>query len=372
MRLLDRYLLRELLIPLCYCLSGFLLFWISADMISTLDDFRAEGLGMGNIALYYLLKAPESLMVVMPIALLLALLYALTNHARHHELTAIRAAGISLWRLSFPYLGVGLLFSLLVYFLNEKWLPNSSSVAEQIRRGQQLAEATGAGRSWTYDLKFWNEQADRLWRIRAYNVDTGEMKDPFVDWRLRDGSRCQLLAEKAVRKNGIWRFHNVRVLIPGDLNTARPFQQHAVLPMPEFAETPEMIHSQVKISQLSSVRAARKVRLTISEILHYRHLHPDMRPADRAMLDTQLHARLAAPWTCLVVVLIAVPFAAPSGRRNVFVGVSCSIFICFLYYLVQQFSMGFGTAGKFSPVLAAWLPNLVFGLTGIILMSRVR
>src|SRR5664279_6549748 len=109
MRLLNRYLLRELLVPLGYCLCGFLIFWITADLFVKLGDFQRQGLEARDIAEYYLLSLPEFLTLVLPIALLLALLYALTNHARHQENTAIRAAGVSMWRLSVPYLGVGFL-----------------------------------------------------------------------------------------------------------------------------------------------------------------------------------------------------------------------------------------------------------------------
>src|SRR5438093_13280022 len=98
MRLLDRYLLRELLIPLGFCLGGFLIFWISFDLFSSLKELQDHKLHAGDIIAYYLAKTPEFLVLVLPVALLLALLYTLTNHARHHELTAIRAAGISWWR----------------------------------------------------------------------------------------------------------------------------------------------------------------------------------------------------------------------------------------------------------------------------------
>ena len=86
MRLLDRYLLRELLIPLGYCLCGFLIFWVFSDLFTSLADFQKKKLLAWDIAEYYLVSMPEFLVVVVPIALLLALLYALTNHARHHEI----------------------------------------------------------------------------------------------------------------------------------------------------------------------------------------------------------------------------------------------------------------------------------------------
>ena len=74
MRLLDRYLLRELLVPLCYCLCGFLLLWVASDLVTELSALQDKRLHAGDIADYYLVKTPEFLVMVLPIALLLALL----------------------------------------------------------------------------------------------------------------------------------------------------------------------------------------------------------------------------------------------------------------------------------------------------------
>ena len=130
MRLLDRYLLRELLIPFSYCLVGFLIFWISSDVFAHVSEFQKERLKLPEVLEYYLVKMPEMMVTVLPIAFLLALLYALTNHARHHEITAIRAAGVSLARIALPYLGLGFLLSLLVFAINELWVPQSLEAAE--------------------------------------------------------------------------------------------------------------------------------------------------------------------------------------------------------------------------------------------------
>ena len=111
MRLLDRYLLRELLIPLGYCLGGFLICWIAFDLITSLNWYQENHLNVHDVAELYLAKLPELLVLILPFALLLALLYTLTNHARYNELTAIRAAGVSLLRICLPYLAVGLLLS---------------------------------------------------------------------------------------------------------------------------------------------------------------------------------------------------------------------------------------------------------------------
>src|SRR5204863_164899 len=146
MRLLDRYLLRELLIPLAYCLCGFLIFWVFSDLFSTLAEFQMKKLLPLDIAEYCLVSTPEFLVVVVPIALLLALLYALSNHTRHHEITAIRAAGVSLWRLCLPYLAVGFLASFGLFALNEMGAPKSGAAVEQIMDRRLPRPAGGSGR----------------------------------------------------------------------------------------------------------------------------------------------------------------------------------------------------------------------------------
>ena len=108
------------------------------------------------------------------------------------------------------------------------------------------------------------------------------------------------------------------------------------------------------------------------EILNYLRLHRSLSRTDASWLYTKLQGRLAAPWTCLVVVLIAIPFGAASGRRNVFVGVASSLVICFMYFVLEQLSLALGTGGYLPPWLAAWLPNMAFGLPGVWMTARVR
>ena len=136
---------------------------------------------------------------------------------------------------------------------------------------------------------------------------------------------------------------------------------------------PRVIKSEVKISTLTeSFRSLRRVQLSSAEILEYLKLHPRLERRQSRSLRTLLHSRLAAPWICLVVVFIAVPFGVIPGRRNVFVGVASSVFICFLFLILKDLALALGSGGYLPPWVAAWLPNLLFAATGITLMWRVR
>jgi lipopolysaccharide export system permease protein len=375
MRLLDRYLLRELLVPLGYCLWGFLLLWITSDLFKNLGEFQKKGLVARDIAEYYLVILPEFLVLVLPIALLLALLYALTNHARHQEITAIRAAGVSMWRISLPYLGVGFLASLALFAANEFWVPSSDARADAILKRHQAVDPNGAGRNEYRNLYFDNARDGRRWRVGLYNFESGEMIGVGVYPTEQDGAKTwELRADQARRIDGIWTFYNVVAFKEtADTNAPPvPFLRTNVLAVPEFSETPEEINSEIKIRDSMTLRAAKKADVPIKDLVNYLRLHPHPTRSDRYWLYTKLEGRLAAPWTCVVVVLIAIPFGAAGGRRNVYVGVASSIVICFIYFVLLQLGLALGTSGRMSAWLAAWFPNLAFGLTGLWLTSRIR
>jgi lipopolysaccharide export system permease protein len=371
MRLLDRYLLRELLIPFGYCLVGFLIFWISSDIFSQLSDFQKFRLQLAEVLELYLVRTPEMLVTVLPIAFLLALLYTLTNHARYHELTAIRAAGVSLLRLSMPYLGMGVLLSLAVFAINELWVPQNLEIAEEILTRHQPRRLGPANRDWEEKLGFYNSQENRWWFVESYNLATAEMVRPYIVWVRPDGSRLEILAETGTHTGGAWNFTNVYLLEYSEPGAVPQQIEREAIAMPVFGETPERIKSEIKINKLNSFKSVRKTQLSIREILNYQRLHPGGTNKDN-MLETKLHGRFAVPWTCLVVVLIALPFGTASGRRNVAVGVASSILICFIYFVLQQLALALGTGGYVLPWVAAWAPNALFAVVGLGLTWRVR
>jgi lipopolysaccharide export LptBFGC system permease protein LptF len=269
-----------------------------------------------------------------------------------------------------PYLGVGLLCSGLLYW-NEWRLPRSSEAAKELRtkHRQKTSEETAG---WEPNLNFRNARDGRIWSIGAYHLATGEMKNPQISWRLEDDTQRSLIATRAVRSNGVWVFYRVQELFYDPHLTNSAATNWAVLPVPEFSESPEQIRSEIKISRMTGLRGSKDVQVSFGEILDYLRLHPDLSPRDRTLLSTRLHAGLARPWTCLVVVLIAIPFGIPSGRRNAFVGVASSIFICFAYFILLKFGLALGTGGYLPGWVAAWSPNVLFAAAAVWLIRRVR
>jgi lipopolysaccharide export system permease protein len=373
MRLLDRYLFRELLTPMAYCLGGFLIFWISYDLFTDLDKLQEARLHLLDVIGYSVARTPEFLVTVLPVALLLALLYTLTNHARHNEITAMRAAGVSLWRICAPYLAVGLAASFVLFALNELLVPRSAAWADRILH-RYVTNPDDTGMQTGQRSSYFNALARRTWYYREYHAKTAEMLGPSlnVSWPLPDGSWRELKADRALHANGTWIFFNATEYEQASQDAPElPLLVTNVLAMPQFDEAPKDIERDLRFSKYERLNS-RKLNIPLAELWGYLKSNPNMQPGRASFYWTKFDGRLAAPWTCLVVVLIAIPFGAASGRRNLFFGVAGSIFICFAFFVIQQFSLAFGSGGYLPAWLAAWLPNMVFAGVGLWLTARVR
>jgi lipopolysaccharide export system permease protein len=372
MRLHDRYLFRELLTPLAFCLGGFFVFYISYFFFTELDRMQEHRLHLWDCIEYAAAKTPDFLVMVLPIALLLALLYALTQHARYHELTALRAAGIGLWRLSAPYFAVGLMTSGIFFLLNELAAPRGAAWAEEILSRYGANDLTSAVKTRFTKVGF-RIHPYRIWQAGEVDIARRVMINPNVTWTSPDGSWRSLQADRAEITNGVWVFYNAQMFAQsGPHGNLVPAFTTNIIAMPEFDETPRQILGDLKLGDSQSLRGSRSADIPLRELGDYLRLHPSLPAADGYVLRTKYYGRWAAPWTCLVVVFIAIPFGAPSGRRNLFFGVAGSIFICFAYFVLQQVSATFGMNGQLPPWLAAWLPNMFFTVLGAVLISRTR
>ena len=371
MRLIDRYLLREFLFWLAIFFGAFLLIWVGFDLTFRLNAFQQAHLRGKDVVEYYFFASPDFIPVALPVAILLATLYVVTNHSRHNELTAIRAAGVSPVRLCMPYFAAGLSLSVLLFAFNEYFAPQAGDTTDEImvRRVDPRAKAQ---RDLIKQLTFVNlgiGGQGRKWNATVYNTKTHELTSPVILWSPTNGEDLKLSGTTGVWTNHTWVFTGDVVETSGTTRLLKTNYQA----MPEFSETPAQILSDIKVNKArNTVYKTRRADIPLADLVNYLKFHPRPDPKMRNWLFTKLHGRFAGPFTCLVVVIVAIPFSARSGRRNIFVGVAASVFIFFAYFVLQQVGFAFGEAGWVPSWLGAWFPNLFFGIGGLFLMSRVR
>ena len=378
MRLHDRYLFRELLTPLAACIGAFLIIGVSFFFQQQLNTIHERKLTSVETVAFCAASLPELIVVVLPILLLLTFLYVLTNHARHNEITALRAAGVGLWRLCVPYFIAGLIATGIYFVVNELVVPACDEWSQEIftrhvKKDSDVKSTVSSAKG------FVNNRANRIWRFAQYDPASTLMMDPTVKWSLPDGSWHAVWADHAMYTNGVWTFLSsgtnfdvhlfAQVGAHGDLMPAGSTNELAI---PQFDETPQQIRLLLEFADSQVLRGSGYADIPLSELWKLMQLKQDLRPHDVNAVETKFYGRLAMPWTCFVVVLMAIPFGAQSGRRNLFFGVAGSIFIGFGYFVLQRISLALGMNGQLPGWLAAWLPNMVFALAGFILTLRVR
>ena len=186
------------------------MFWLAFDLYSHLDEYRHVGLSASQITQLCLMKLPELLTTVLPVALLLSLLYTLTNHARHNELVAMRAAGVSLWRVCLPYLTVGIVLGGVMFCVTEFLGPRASARADELEGNEESGKTVS---DWRGPINFVQGKGSARQSIEnaRFNLKTGEITGFVIELATEDGGRKKLLSQDpsthAEWKRGGWMFY---------------------------------------------------------------------------------------------------------------------------------------------------------------------
>ncbi len=362
MKLIDKYLLANVLVPLGYCLAAFLMIFVIFDLFSHLSDFIEAGTPLSAVFRFYLYLLPSAVIFIVPISLLLAILYGLSQLTRNNELTAMRASGVSLYRLMVPVITLGLLASIAVAVINETIAPWSAYWTNQFVRAE-----THDGEIDFYvntDLPFRNAEEQRVWMIGEFNRQTFEMKRIEVIQQREDGSDAARIRARSARwLDGKWWFVEVTTQQLDEQGyPLGPPRTDSRREMVEFTETPRDFINVTKDPEFLSSR----------ELLEFIHAHQHVSRDTLARHEVDLHYRLAMPWTCFIVTLLGLPIGAHTGRKGAFRGVALALGLFFSFYVLINFGMALGKNQTMEPWLAVWLPNMIFLTIGIVFVQRMR
>lgn len=366
----DRHLLREWLQILGLVLvatCGLLLVQVMYDDFRALREGGARGLEQWR---YFFVTMPSFLTIVLPLALLVSLIFTLGKLHRANELTAMRVAGVGFGRLMAPVWVVGIFACGLSWWLNATVVPWSVEESRSLKEGLEYRrqaktlppDRVGAVNSVGFD----NPGAGRMWFFnryakgtqRGYGVSVSEL-----DAKRRETTR--LVAGQAWydETRAGWMFKDGRELTfsteTGELTGSVPFAEKFKA---NYREDP----------QLMMLIDRRPVDLSFHELgrlKDYFELTGNSKGVPYAVRYFELIAATLGP---LIVIAIAIPFAVTGVRVNPAVGVSKSIGLFFLYYVLANISASLATKQIVEPELAAWLPNIGMTLLATWLFARLR
>jgi len=360
MKILTKYLLRSLLFPLFYCILGFTLLFVINDLFDNFSDFLDSGIRPMEMLYYYSVLLPPVTIYILPVCLLLAMLYSLSRLTRHSEITAMRAGGISIYRIVLPFIGVGIVATLFTGFINEAVAPNAAFRAKQFLEYQKQGRVEDIYYASNIALK----SGDHVWMVhkfdtRDYSMYNVELNKPNPE----GGGDLKIQAEKALWLDGRWWFMDItvhRYNERGDLAGAPELILQKE--MRDLPETPQTFMNEIKKPQHLSSR----------EMLRYLKSKKGISDNTRARLKVDFHSRVAAPFICLIVTLIGIPIGAHTGRQGAFSGIMLALALFFGFYILQLVCQGFGKEEWVSAWIGGWFPVILFGAATPFFLHRMR
>jgi lipopolysaccharide export system permease protein len=357
MRILDRYVLREFVGYLLLGLAGFIAIFVVVDVIEKMDVFLDHRAAPGLILRFYAARAPEVVVQVLPVALLLATFLALGQLNKFGELTAMRSTGLSLMRLLRPVFATATTACVASLVLSEFVVPGANRdrirIWEQQIQGMRRAEVTERA-----DVTYLGE-GGRIYYMRLYLVTERRMHEVSVQ-EFRAGRLTRRIdAAEATWDGARWVFASGMMrTFEGGREVARPFTRVAV---GGIAERPEDFAKESREPQEMNYfelrRYVERLRASGARVANY-------------LVD--LHLKLAFPLINVIVVLIGAPLATRLRMQSAALGFGLSVAISFLYYAFLRTGQALGHNGALPPYLAAWLADLVFGSVGVVMTARAQ
>lgn len=358
MSILTRYLAREFIQNFFLGIGAFGTTYLIVEFFERINAFLHNKAALPMMAAYFLYKIPLILFQIAPASILLASLITLGLMSRHNEIMAMKSGGISLWRITFPILGMAVLLYFILLGMSEFIIPlsnqNTRAIREQIVQRKKPVADFKQNQVWIhshraiYNIGIYDPEKETLEGVTIFQFD--------ADFRLIQ----RLDARSARWKEGRWVFSQASLthFAPEGFPIRKNYPE-LTLTLPE---TP------------NDFRVAEKN----PDEMNYRELVDYVRKIDRDGYDSgkyrcAMHAKISFPFISVIMAFLGIPLALRKEKgAGVALGVGLSILISFVYWVAYSFSLSLGKAEVLPPFLSAWLGNFLFALVGLYFFLSVR
>ena len=357
--LLDRYILSQYFRVSSMVFFGFLALFVIVDFFQLFDHMVKNQIPAATVLSYYKFYLPQIVFFIMLIINLVATLVTFGIFSKHNEVTAIKGGGISLYRIALPVFLVAALTCVFNFYLQEQILPASNAEHDRMKdviKGRPVSSR--------YRIRKWmfGEDGNRIYNYENINFDKQVIAGMSVfDFSPEDFSlRRWTYARHAEYEDGAWVMnrgwsksfvHGVEVDYEDFRSRSFPFHEPPLYFKKEWKETEQMSYGELKryIEELKASGYQVDLQLLVD-----------------------LHAKLAMPMVPLVMALLGISFAFNMGKRGSLYGIGLSISLGIFYWICIAFSQQLGELGALPPLLAAWAPNIFFGIGGGYMILNLR
>jgi lipopolysaccharide export system permease protein len=358
---LDRYVFGEWMKIFCATAVGLPLLLVIIDLTDHLQAYLLRNIPRGDIAMSYLYWMPQSMFMALPAAVLFATVFSIGNFTRHSEITAAKASGISFYRLTAPIL-LGAFLAALIDVTIAEIVPITDARRTVLLKESKVQSGTQRS-NFPYAAEY-----GRVYKIQMLDVTAGRMDNLQIERKGRGADYPTVLtssdgatySKPAPGKPGGW------LLGPGEMHIIRDS-----LPSQDFS------FSALRDSRMTERPEELMARPRSPQEMRFMELSRFIRSLERSggdanLLRVERALKVAIPITCIVIALFGAPLATSTQRGGTAYGIGVSLATTVTFLMLIQLTKAVGGKGLVTPDVAAWIPNMLFAVMGVILLARVR
>jgi LPS export ABC transporter permease LptF/LPS export ABC transporter permease LptG len=358
--ILDDYVLRDFFVNLAMVLATFLMLLLVFTLFELLGDILRNQVSPLVVSEYLLNVTPYFLYNITPLSILLAVLITLGVMQRANEVTAMKATGISIYRIIVPVLLATVMLAVGLFFFDQLYLPHANQRQDALRnliKGKPPQTYLNPERKWIfgqhsniYYYQLFDSDRNQFGRLSVFQFDPATLQ-----------LTRRIYAARAHWEESVGRWVCTQGWVR-DLRGAaiEYYRTFLVDTFSAVSEPPAYFKKEVKQSSEMSYDELRR---------YIRDLQQS--GFDVVRLKVQLAKKFAFPAITVVMAFLAIPFALSAGRRGAVTGVAVAVGIAVVYWTVSGLLEAMGNISQLPPVLAAWSPDVIFALVGGYLILKV-
>jgi lipopolysaccharide export system permease protein len=358
---LRRYVLREVVTPFLFGIGVFTFILLTARMLKLVELVVNRGVPFLQIAKLFAYILPTFLEVTVPMALLLAVLLSVGRLSADSEIVALKTSGISLYQMVVPVLLFTSAVCVLSFLLGAYARPWGNSGLKA-----SLYEIAKTRASAGLRERVFNDDFAGLVIYVEHVRPPGDQLEGILIADSRDPNQRNTVTAKRGFLVGNEATHSVTLrLLDGNIHTFTPDEQ-------SYQKTDFSVYDVTLNLAVALARFSRHEKdaqeMTIGELRAAIAARTAAgQPANTELVE--LHRKFSLPFACLVFGLVAVPLGLQPVRAVRSRGFSVSLALIFLYYLLLTAGQAMAEKGSLPPMVALWIPNVVFGVLGTVLFT---
>lgn len=358
LRLLDKYVLKELLYPFIFGVASFSSIFIASSMLFKIVKYiTTYGASGSAVARMFLYSMPEVINYTFPMSVLLATLMAFGKLSGSSEIVAMKSGGVSYYRIVAPVVVVGFIVSMFSVIWAEKVVPPSKFEAKRILE----TEIRGDVKPKTQEhvvIKTLSGGTQRITYARSFDEKTGIMRDITIEEFSKNKLHRIQTAKTAKWENNKWVLRNGTIFTMDEKEgvASKAAFKTQVIPL---RTTPKEISWEQKDAD----------EMTLGELRGYIQLM-ERQKLPTSYYWTEIFMRFAIPLASFVFALLGAPLGTQRQRSGSSIGLGISVIVIFVYYGIMAFTTGLGKGGVIPPFLAAMSSNIVCLIAGIIMLKK--